>query len=239
MDSQRRRVLAVIGGLNISVGLLTAAYPNFVIDIPVLSSLIAVTGRFDVHWIAVVSFVVLGASLVRMIGRGSEENVSGESTSADQFDRLARASHVSARMRGASPETCDTDVSLAVAGHEDALESIRNRLRAVAIARLVRKGSNSPMEAKTEIEAGTWTRDPVAAAFLDSSSHFVQGLSNRLRYWIDSEEERRRLIGRTIMAIERITAHQTEHATDFDSRDVTASEVNERFTDVTGWLPEL
>lgn len=234
MISRRRKVLAICGGLTISVGLLAVANPSFVIGIPVISSLVSATDTLDVKWVIVVSSIVLGVSLVHVIGRGPEATVSGDPTPTDRFDQLARTPQAPDTIRQTSIDTIDRDLSLAVAKDEDALESVCERLREVAIATLVREGSNSRRDAEQIIENGNWTTDSLAAAFLDTSSNPEQDLLSRLRHWIDPAEERRRLIRRTIIAIKRMHAYPTDSARHDSDIEETRENLNEGFPDGIG-----
>jgi sugar (pentulose or hexulose) kinase len=56
--------------------------------------------------------------------------------------------------------------------------------------------------AREAVRAGTWTRDPVAAAFLAGEAGPDPGLAARARLWLVPERERARRVERTVRAIE-------------------------------------
>jgi hypothetical protein len=57
--------------------------------------------------------------------------------------------------------------------------------------------------AREAVAAGTWTDDPVAAAFLAGEGGPVPSLRARARLWLLPERERERRVERALRAIER------------------------------------
>lgn len=65
-------------------------------------------------------------------------------------------------------------------------DSLRDRVRTVAVARLVDRENCTPEAAESMLEAGTWTDDPLAAAYF-SQEHRAQlqeGYATRLRAFL-------------------------------------------------------
>lgn len=78
---------------------------------------------------------------------------------------------------------------------------VRETLAETTVETLVRQAGTDRADARAAVEAGTWTDDPVAAAFLGAPT---QPLSARIRHWLDPAAERQRRVDRTVRAIERL-----------------------------------
>lgn len=89
----------------------------------------------------------------------------------------------------------DGELENAVSGAEDELLEVRETLRTL----VAQENENDRGET---IEDGSWTADPVAAAFLAGPAGPTMPISSRLRLWLAPERERRRRIERTLTAIE-------------------------------------
>lgn len=84
----------------------------------------------------------------------------------------------------------------------DDLAAVRTRLRSLAVEILCRGRGYDRDEAQRALAAGTWTEDPVAAAFLADAST-SQPLRRRVRRWVLPSAERRARIERTVAELER------------------------------------
>ncbi|EMA19575.1 MULTISPECIES: DUF7269 family protein [Haloarcula] len=97
----------------------------------------------------------------------------------------------------------DAAIDDAVAGDDEAMDTVTERLAAAATTAYAVGSSVSQASAHQAVRAGTWTDDAVAAALLSPTES--QSLLARLRLWLDPESERRRRIRRTVDAIERMS----------------------------------
>ncbi|MFB6143133.1 MAG: hypothetical protein ABEJ30_07300, partial [Halorientalis sp.] len=79
--------------------------------------------------------------------------------------------------------------------------TVRSRLRWLAIAVQVREAGLARRDAAQAVDEGTWTDDPVAAAFLGES--VTQPLGRRVRNWLLPDAELEARVERTVAAIER------------------------------------
>ena len=111
-----------------------------------------------------------------------------------------------------SPETTSVD-PLTVAGveYDDTLRRVRSisgtrnarrELRETALAAIQASGTDEET-ARSRLEAGEWTDDPLAEAFLSDSQPVP--LLARVRGWLDTEAEARRRLTRTIDALHEFT----------------------------------
>ncbi|WP_129114740.1 DUF7269 family protein [Halegenticoccus tardaugens] len=82
-------------------------------------------------------------------------------------------------------------------------QTIRERLRDAAVDALVAHGLGDPEEADARVEAGAWTDDPFAAAFLGADAP-VPPLSDRVRDLFRRGSRFERDVARTVAAVERI-----------------------------------
>ena len=78
---------------------------------------------------------------------------------------------------------------------------VREGLRSAAVAVLTRYGGYSEAEAGAALEAGTWTEDRVAAAFLGSGAAPGLPVRARVRNWLRRESPTRRGIRHAVDAI--------------------------------------
>lgn len=60
---------------------------------------------------------------------------------------------------------------------------LRERVRTVAVAAVARDRNCSTAAAERAVEAGTWTDDPIAAAFLDGDASYPVGVRIRAAVW--------------------------------------------------------
>jgi hypothetical protein len=89
-----------------------------------------------------------------------------------------------------------------VAGHDrTATDPLRDRLRA-AVVTAYRDGQNG--DGTTVVDAGTWTDDRYAAAFLTTTDAVDYPWYHRLYAWLYPERAYDRRVGRTLGAVERL-----------------------------------
>ena len=77
----------------------------------------------------------------------------------------------------------------------------RSQLESLAVDALTRYRNCTEAEARERVERGTWTDDPVAAAFLGGVDAESPPVSYRFRSWLSRESSYRRRIRRTTAAI--------------------------------------
>lgn len=99
--------------------------------------------------------------------------------------------------------------------------SVRNALREVAVAVLVRIDGDDEDRARERVESGTWTDDPYASAFLRDGGRPVQSIRDRLRRLLTRTQFQRRNVERTADAISRKAnvepeERESEETTDSD-----------------------
>ena len=202
--SSRRAVLGGVGAVAAATAFGLAVAPE-IADVPPIDTLVALTAGLDrTQAVLLASTVVAGYVVLARAAGGQSESP------PDLFDRACRnppetpTTHTTAQTAARTDATIDR----AVTGEQRAVTEVRHSLAATAAAVHAAATDTDRTRAEAAIEAGEWTEDPVAAAFLASSESPPIGA--RLRLWLTPRRERRRRIERTLAAIER-TQIQTQH----------------------------
>lgn len=197
MTTTSRRQLRRAGVLFLFLGTLAAIEPALITGMPVLAHL-------NDFAAGLVLPVVLLATAIAIVGALLVGNWTDAPTS-DDGDGFAGASPSGVSIgrspdRASGPAGIDSQIERAVAGDRQAIEAVRERLRA-----LVRDRYRDVQADGTEaLRSGGWTRDDVAGRFLAVEDTSPEPWSDRLRLWLDPVGERRRRIARTVAAIESI-----------------------------------
>lgn len=95
----------------------------------------------------------------------------------------------------------DRQRARAVEGDPAAQADLQATLHAAAVRALAGDPETTPEQAREAVNAGTWTDDDLAAAFLGEPT---PSLLARLRAWLDPVAEYERRIERTVTAIEAV-----------------------------------
>ncbi|MFB6073711.1 MAG: hypothetical protein ABEJ89_01715 [Haloarculaceae archaeon] len=138
------------------------------------------------------------ALLLLWLGHGS----AGETPRSDAFDALADRppeAVTAARGRRTAAEL-DARIGAAVAGDEEALSGVRDRLREAATTAYAGGAGVDRETARTVVLRGEWTGDETAAAFLAGEAGPAHSPADRLRLWLDPGSERERRIRRAVAA---------------------------------------
>jgi hypothetical protein len=205
--------LAVFGTLGAAATVLGAVLvfaPDLLLDVrPVgqtIASLSTDPKTIMTGAAAVVGFYVLVAA--RSPGAG--QSLPPVSEADQQYDAATTdpPEAVTADRRSMTGAGIDADIEAAVASGGTQLRVLRDLLRDLAADAYVRAYADSPqaldVDPREPIEAGTWTDDGVAAAFLAGEGGPTPSLLSRLRLWLAPERERERRIEATMAAIERL-----------------------------------
>lgn len=178
--SLRGRLLTTLGFVAVVLGLLFALQPSFAFDLGGTRSLL-------IGLLALVQ----GA---RLFSAARERPIEGAETpdpevrsalprAGDEFDDLL------ARTRGRRRSDRYNR------------EAVEERLEAVAVDALVRRGNESPDGARRKLDEGTWTTDPYAAAFFAGGSPSVS-LRERLSHAVSRESRFQRRARHAVDAID-------------------------------------
>jgi hypothetical protein len=200
----RIAVFGTLGALATIVGALLVLAPDLLLGIPpvrtAVSSLTAGPKAVMTAAAAIVGLYVLGAAR----STSAERGLPAQSAAERQFDAALTdpPETVTADRRSLTGAGLDADVQLAVAGGGEPLRALRDLLRDLA-ADACAEDPYASDEARRAVETGTWTDDPVAAAFLATEDGPTPSLLSRVRLWLTPERERRRRIDTTLAAIER------------------------------------
>lgn len=92
----------------------------------------------------------------------------------------------------------------AIAGDDEATDSVRERLRETATRAYARANGTSLSDARGAVHDGTWTDDRTAAAALAQGDSQTHSVPSRLRLWLDPESERKRRFERAVEATTKL-----------------------------------
>ncbi|MFC6836737.1 DUF7269 family protein [Halomarina ordinaria] len=178
------RRLALLGALLALSGLTLAAVPSVAIGLPLPGTAVLALGA-----------LALLAGVSGAMARRSrpeppalpvpERRRSATVPGADFDDRLANAT-----------------IHAAVGGVTDR-DAIRDHLRTTARAVLARYDGLSPSEADARLADGSWTDDPVAAAFFADELSVDRSLAARLRAVLSEDSAFRRGVHHVVAALDR------------------------------------
>ncbi|QPV62075.1 hypothetical protein I7X12_15170 [Halosimplex litoreum] len=202
-------VRAALGGLGVLatlLGALAVAAPAAVAETAPLSTLVSAAASVGPRDLFVAGSAALGLSLLRAAVTSRESRlVSGSAAESRRFAAVVADEPETATAPDgtlAANEFAEA-IERAVDGDDRALETVDERLRRLAVARLVREGMDCE-SADRAVAAGTWTDDRTAAAFLSEEDGPVATLRSRLRLWLDPARERERRIRRTVAALDEV-----------------------------------
>jgi hypothetical protein len=142
-------------------------------------------------------------------GEGTADEATASGIQPDRFDAFRRLPPEEPQERSAAITGAEFDQS--VAGQETEIgdtwpyeeEQVRQRLAETLLAVDERANRRPPAETRAAIERGTWTDDPVAAAFLSAEASVSLPFRERLRAWLTPRAAFARAVDRTVEAIGR------------------------------------
>lgn len=103
----------------------------------------------------------------------------------------------------------ETDEHSSVALHPYDVEEVREQIRESIMSLEQRYGDRDAAALVTVLNDGSWTNDPVAAAFLSRDESVTLPLRERLRAWLFPDETLERAVNRTLDEIARMYGDQT------------------------------
>ncbi|MFT4921212.1 MAG: hypothetical protein ACI8XM_000407 [Haloarculaceae archaeon] len=202
--------IATLGTVGTLLTLASAAFvfaPDLLLGIGPVEEAIGVLSGAEPTTVMLVGSVVVGL-YVAVVARstGSEARLDPVSDAERRFERAATnpPEAVTADRRQLTAATLDADVEAAIENGGDPLGTVRAVLAETAASLYAEQMQTDPETARAAIEAGTWTNDGVAAAFLAGENGPEPGLFARIRLWLTPERERDRRITRTVAAIHTV-----------------------------------
>jgi len=202
----RIAVFGTLGALATVLGGLFVLVPGLVAPMGPLGSVVQPLTEADPKAVMTGAAAVAGLyALIAARGRNDADGMVGVSGAERRFDaaRTDPPEAVTADRRATTGAGIDADVRLAVTGGGRPLRAVRDLLRDIAVDAYADEQGVSEADARRAVETGTWTDDPVAAAFLAGEDGPTVSLLSRVRLWLTPEQERRRRIDATLDAIER------------------------------------
>jgi hypothetical protein len=200
-------LFGVLGAVSTGFGLAVVLIPDVVRSAGPLDRLLDTAGSVDPTGLMLVAGLLVGGyATVVARSRPRYETVSTDSDAERRFETAGSSppEQVTARTRTITAEGVDADIDAAVEGSEVALDRVRSQLATLASAVYADVTGEPEATAREAIETGTWTNDPVAAAFLSETRAPAPSVRARLLLWVRPQRERKRRIERTIRAIEQL-----------------------------------
>ena len=200
-----RSVAGAVGAIATGVAALAVAGPDLPGVGDALGSLSAALAGLGSRGLLLVSVGVAALSLLAAVLVPTGERVVTDDGAAGRFERVL--DRPPEGVTDAAPRTggeVDDAIERFVAC-DDAVGTVRNRLRDLATATLARREeSDAGPSASERVATGAWTDDRTAAAFLADDP--APSLRSRVRLWLDPEYECERRVRRTVRAVERLGA---------------------------------
>ncbi|WP_123537117.1 DUF7269 family protein [Halosimplex salinum] len=206
MRGALRGAVGAVGVLATLLGALAVVAPSFVADTEPLATLVGAASGVGPRDLFFLGSAAVGLYLAGSVLQSPDARLlAGDAAASERFDGVVAdpPESVTAADRTVTGNAFDVAVERACAGDERALEQVRERLRALAVARFTRAERDSE-SASRAVAAGEWTDDRTAAAFLSEDDGPYPSIWSRLRLWLDAETERERRIRRTVEGIDAL-----------------------------------
>lgn len=198
-------VFGLVGSVaTVLAGLLLFA-PGVVTGIGAVEGLVATLEAMNTRHLLVGTSLLVGLYLTLAARSATRPNHGDQVDAFDEATAEPPEVVTTARQRQTA-ETLGEQIDAAVAGHDDAHATVRDRLRETATAAYSHADGCSPAAAARAIDRGEWTDDRRAAAFLTDEGGPTHSLWSRLSLWLDPETERRRRIEHAVDATAALTA---------------------------------
>lgn len=204
---RRRSLLGLLGAALAGAGAVAVFLPGSVLSVGPVRRAVEAVGGVEPTGAVLLASGVAGLYLaVAARSGGSTETVPPEDPADRRFATAAETppEAVTADRRRLSGADLDAVVDRASEAGGAALQETRGTLARTATDAYAEYAGIERERAREAVRAGTWTRDPVAAAFLAGKGGPDPGLGGRVRLWLVPERERARRIERTVRAIEHL-----------------------------------
>jgi len=199
-----RSLLGVLGAALALAGAVAVFLPDPVLSVGPVGRAVSAVGGVEPTAAVLVASGVTGLYLA-VTARSSGSTPAEESDPADRrFARLPEAppEAVTVDRRRLAGADLDAVVERASVSGGPPLQEVRGTLAQTATDIYAEYADSDRERAREAVRVGTWTDDPVAAAFLADEGGPDPGLGARVRLWLVPERERARRVERTVQAIE-------------------------------------
>lgn len=203
----RTTLSGALGAVSTGFGLAVLLIPETVRSVGPLDRLLDAIASVDPTGLMLVAGLLVGGyATVVARSRPVRETVSTRSDAERRFETAGSSppERVTARDRTITAADLDADIDTAIERGDQSLEQVQSQLVGLATDVYADATGQTQGAATTAIETGTWTNDPVAAAFLSETDEPVPTVRARLALWVRPQRERQRRIERTIAAIEHL-----------------------------------
>jgi hypothetical protein len=202
-----RSLLGLLGAALALAGAVAVFLPGALLSVGPVRRAVEAAGGVEPTAAVLLASGVTGLYLAVAARSGGSGRAASPEDPADR--RFAAAAEtppeaVTADRRRLAGADLDAVVDRASATGGAALQEARGALARTAADAYAEYAGLDRERAREAVRAGTWTRDPVAAAFLAGEGGPEPGLGARVRLWLVPKRERARRVERTVRAIERL-----------------------------------
>ncbi|MEF8886348.1 MAG: hypothetical protein V5A30_00970 [Haloarculaceae archaeon] len=200
-----RSLLGLLGAALAGAGAVAVFLPGSLLSVGPVRRAVEAVGGVEPTAAVLLASGVTGLYLA-VVARSGGETVATGDPADRRFATAAEAppEAVTADRRRLAGADLDAAVDRASASGGPALREVRGTLARTATDIYAEYAGVDRDRAREAVRAGTWTRDPVAAAFLAGEGGPDSGLAARARLWLVPERERARRVERTVRAIEHL-----------------------------------
>lgn len=203
----RNVVFGLLGTVSTGFGLAVLAIPERIRSVGPLAQVLDAVDQLDPTALMLAAGLLV-AGYVSLVAR-SRPNAETVSTRSDAERRFETAETsppegVSANRQTITAAALDADIEAAIENGGIELTELAGELETLATSAYASATGHPPETAREAVREGTWTSDPVAAAFLSSTDEPAPTVRSRIALWLRPRRERKQRIERTIVEIERL-----------------------------------
>ncbi len=200
-----RYLLGLLGAVLAGAGAVAVFLPGTVRSVEPVRRAVEAVGGVEPTGAVLLASGVTGLYLA-VTARSGRETPSPEGPADRRFATAAEAppEAVTADRRRLAGAGLDAVVDRASEAGGAAVQEVHGTLARTATDVYAEYAGLDREQARAAVDTGSWTDDPVAAAFLAGEDGPKPGLGARVRLWLVPERERARRVERTVRAVERL-----------------------------------
>lgn len=205
--------VAIFGTLGTLATLLAAGFvftPDLVRALGPVNGLVSGLSGTDPTFVMLVATGIVGLYVVVAARSSGGGVLPAQSAAETRFDDALTnpPEAVTADRRTLTAAGLDADIEVAIEHGGEPLQAVRTLLSDLAAEAYAERERATLAEASQAVDAGTWTEDTMAAAFLGGEAGPTLSTFARIRLWLTPERERERRIQRTIAAVRTLQEAQ-------------------------------
>ncbi len=203
--------VAIFGTLGVLMTALAAGFaytPELLLSIQPVASITEQLADTDPKAAMLAATGIVGL-YVALVSRASdsEQMLTAVSEAEQRYDRTKTTppEAVTADRRTLTAADLDAEIDNAIESGGEPLRRVRSVLADTVTKTYAEENRINLEKGRGAVEAGTWTDDAVAAAFLGGENAPDPSLLPRIRLWLAPERERSRRIKRTVAELSALT----------------------------------